>query len=80
MLTFEKHEEVPGMVRCKKKPIIIHAKRITEEFRVKIVTGNINQYESFTQGKPGAMLMRDADGELFICDALTFEQIYDWGG
>lgn len=79
MLTFDTHESVEGMAPCKKKPVVIHARRITEEFRVRTTTGNLGQYTSYVEGKPGALLIKGVNGELDICDAVTFEQTYDWG-
>lgn len=79
MITFEEHEDVEAMVPCMKKPITVHAKRITEEFRVKSTSGNLGQYSSYIQGKPGDLLMKGVNGKLYICDSPTFEQVYEWG-
>lgn len=72
MKTFETFEEVEGMESCMKRPIIIHAKQMLEEFRVNTLEGN------YKQGKPGDYLMQGIDGELYICDKLIFEKTYDF--
>jgi hypothetical protein len=72
MKTFDTFEDVVGMDACMKKPIVVHAKRIDEEFRVNSLEGN------FKQGKPGDYLMRGIDGERYICDGPIFEKSYGW--
>jgi hypothetical protein len=72
MKTFDTFEQVEGMGGCMKKPIVVHAKKMTEEFRVNSLEGN------YKQGKPGDYLMRGIDGELYICDGPIFERTYDW--
>jgi hypothetical protein len=72
MKTFDTFEQVEGMYGCKKKPIVVHAKKMSEEFRVNTLEGN------YKQGKPGDYLMRGIDGELYICDGPIFEKSYDW--
>jgi len=70
--TFSTFEQVDGMADCMKKPIVVHAKRIDEEFRVNTLEGN------YKQGKPGDYLMRGIDGELYICDGPIFDKTYGW--
>ncbi|CAB4133257.1 PGDYG protein [uncultured Caudovirales phage] len=72
MKTFDTFEQVEGMDGCMKKPIVVHAKRINEEFRVNTLEGN------YKQGKPGDYLMKGIDGELYICDGPIFEKTYNW--
>jgi hypothetical protein len=72
MKTFDTFEEVGGMMACRKKPIVVHAQPINEEFRVNTLEGD------YKQGKPGDYLMRGIDGELYICDKAIFEKTYDW--
>jgi hypothetical protein len=72
MKTFDTFEQVEGMYGCKKKPIVVHAKKMSEEFRVNTLEGD------YKQGKPGDYLMRGIDGELYICDGPIFEKSYDW--
>jgi hypothetical protein len=72
MKTFNTFEQVDGMTDCMKKPIVVHAKRIDEEFRVNTLEGN------YKQGKPGDYLMRGIDGELYICDGPIFDRSYNW--
>jgi PGDYG protein len=72
MKTYETFEQVDGMMGCVKRPIVVHAKRINEEFRVETLEGN------YKQGKPGDYLMRGINGELYICDGSIFEKTYDF--
>ena len=72
MKTFKTYEFVEGLRGCMKKPIVVHAKQMQEEFRVDTLEGN------YKQGKPGDYLMRGVDGELYICDREIFEKTYGW--
>lgn len=72
MKTFDTFEAVDDMADCRKRPIIVHAKQINEEFRVNTLEGD------YKQGKAGDYLMRGIDGELYICDREIFERSYDW--
>jgi len=71
MKIFDTFEEVEGMDPCMKRPMIVHAKKMDEEFQVNTLEGN------YKQGKPGDYLMRGIDGELYICDGSIFERSYD---
>lgn len=72
MKTFDTFEQVDNMKDCIKRPVIVQAKQISEDFRVNTLEGN------YKQGKPGDYLMRGIDGELYICDRSIFERTYDW--
>ena len=72
MKTYETFENVDGMKGCLKKPIVVHAKQINEDFRVETLEGN------YKQGKAGDYLMKGIDGELYICDKDIFEKTYDF--
>ena len=72
MKTYETFENVEGMKECLKRPIIVHAKQINEDFRVDTLEGN------YKQGKAGDYLMKGIDGELYICDKDIFEKTYDF--
>ena len=72
MKTFATFEDVADMLPCMKRPIVVHARLIDEEFRVNTLEGD------YKQGKPGDYLMRGIDGELYICDGPIFERSYDW--
>jgi hypothetical protein len=72
MKTFDTFEQVEQMAPCVKRPIVVHAKLMLEEFRVNTLEGN------YKQGKPGDYLMRGIDGELYICDGAIFEKTYDF--
>ena len=72
MKTYDTFENVSEMSPCMKRPIVIHAKRIEEDFRVNTLEGN------YKQGKAGDYLMQGIDGELYICDGPIFEKTYDF--
>jgi hypothetical protein len=72
MKTFDTFEKVSGMSSCMKRPIVVLAKQIDDEFRVNTLEGN------YKQGKSGDYLMRGIDGELYICDKDIFEKTYDF--
>lgn len=72
MKTFDTFEQVDGMAGCRKRPIIVHAIQINEDFRVNTLEGN------YKQGKAGDYLMRGIEGELYICDREIFEKTYDF--
>lgn len=72
MKTFETFENVDGLKDCMKRPIVVQAKKIEEEFRVDTLEGN------YKQGNPGDYLMKGVDGELYICDGPIFERTYDF--
>ena len=72
MKTYDTFENVSEMSPCMKRPIVIHAKRIEEDFRVNTLEGN------YKQGKAGDYLMQGINGELYICDGPIFEMTYDF--
>lgn len=72
MKIFKTFESVTGMRECIKRPIIVHAQPIDEEFQVETLEGN------YKTGKPGDYLMQGIDDELYICDKDIFERSYDW--
>ncbi len=72
MKTFDTFESVPNLKPCIKRPIIVHALQMNEEFRVNTLEGN------YKQGKPGDYLMQGIDKELYICDKDIFEKTYDF--
>jgi hypothetical protein len=72
MKLFDTFENVDGMNSCMKRPIVVHAKQINEEFQVNTLEGN------YKQGKAGDYLMKGIDGELYICDGPIFEKTYDF--
>lgn len=57
---------------CVKKPIVIQAIQMTEEFRVQAMEGD------YKLGKSGDYLMSGIEGELYICDKNIFEKSYDF--
>ncbi len=72
MKVFDTFESVDDMSNCMKRPIVVQAKQIEEEFRVNTLEGN------YKQGKAGDYLMKGIDGELYICDKEIFEKTYDF--
>lgn len=71
MKIFDTFEEVADMQECVKRPIVVHCKKIEEQFRVKTLEGD------YKQGKAGDYLIKGIDGELYICDGPIFERTYD---
>lgn len=72
MRLFDTFQEVESMKPCMKKPLVVHAKQIQEEFRVNSLEGN------YKNGKPGDYLIKGIYGELYICDKEIFEKTYDF--
>lgn len=72
MKTFDTYDQVENLTPCMKRPIVVHSKKMNEEFRVKSLEGN------YKLGKPGDYLMRGVDGELYICDGPIFEKTYNF--
>jgi hypothetical protein len=72
MKTFGKFEEVSGMRGCMKRPIVVHAKQIDEEFRVDTLEGVSKE------GKPGDYLMTGVAGEHYPIDQHIWDITYDW--
>lgn len=70
MKTFDTFEDVEEMRPCVKKPVIVKAKQIHEDFRVNTLEGN------YKQGKAGDYLVKGVDGELYINDKDIFEKTY----
>jgi hypothetical protein len=70
MIKYNQNSLVGNMDKCKKKPIMIYCKRISQPFRVESLEGDM-------QGKAGDYLMKGVDGELYICDKKIFEKSYD---
>jgi hypothetical protein len=72
MKIFQTYEQVEGMKPCLKKPLVVHAKKMDEEFRVQTLEGD------YKLGKPGDYLMTGIDGEHYIHDGPLFERAYDF--
>jgi len=72
MKVFGTFETVQGMAACRKRPVIIYAIKMEEEFRVKSLEGD------YKLGKPGDYLTKGIEGELYICDGSIFEKSYDF--
>lgn len=72
MKLFDTYETIDAMKPCMKRPIVVHAIQVNEEFRVNSLEGD------YAQGKAGDYLMRGINGELYICDREIFEKTYDF--
>lgn len=73
MKIYKTYENVDDIVYpCRKKPIVVHALQMFEDFRVDTLEGD------YKQGKSGDYLMQGIDNELYICDKDIFERTYDW--
>ena len=61
-----------GIIKCKKKPIIVHALQLNfpEGFEVTTKEGKL-------RGKPGDYLMFGIEGEKYPCDREIFEKSYE---
>ncbi len=71
MKTYGTFEKVNGKP-CMKRPIVVHAVQIHEDFRVDTLEGD------YKQGKAGDYLMTGVEGENYICDKTIFEKTYDF--
>ena len=71
MITFKTFAKVEHMVSYRKRPLVVRATQMREDFRVDSLEGN------YKQGKAGDYLVRGIDGELYICDRDIFERSYD---
>lgn len=72
MKLFDTYETIDAMKPCMKRPIVVHAVQVNEEFRVNSLEGD------YAQGKAGDYLMRGINGELYICDREIFEKTYNF--
>ena len=61
------------ILKCKKKPITIHAIKLNFPEGFCVTTKN----EGVMQGKPGDYLMFGADGEKYICKKDIFAKSYE---
>ena len=61
-----------GIVKCRKKPIVIHAVQLNYPEGFKVTT-----LEGVMKGKPGDYLMFGINGEKYPCDKDIFEKSYD---
>ena len=69
-MNFTQNTKVDNMQAVKKKPIVVHAKQITESFTVETLEGTM-------KGKAGDYLMQGVNGELYVCDKEIFEKSYE---
>jgi hypothetical protein len=74
MIIFKTYDDVEGLRECIKRPFVVHAKQMNEEFRVMTLEGD------YKLGKPGDYLMQGIENELYICDKDIFEKSYDFIG
>jgi hypothetical protein len=72
MKTFPTFGKLETAKPCMKRPIVVHAAQINEEFRVESLEGN------YAIGKPGDYLMTGTAGEQYICDKAIFKATYDF--
>ena len=56
---------------CRKKPVIVHALQMDEDFSVETPEGVLS-------GKKGDYLMRGVQGEFYPIKKEVFESTYDW--
>lgn len=70
MIKFNQDDKLLGMKSYRKKPVIVHAVLIVEEFEVETLEGTM-------RGKPGDYLIKGVRGELYPCDHEIFKEIYE---
>ena len=71
-MKFKKFDELPERKKkYRKRPVVIEAIQIHEEFEVETLEAD-NQ-----QGKAGDYLIKGVKGELYPCDREIFEETYD---
>ena len=71
MLTFEKtFYDSSNMFQARKKPVIIRAIQVTEDFQVETLEG-------IMKGKAGDYLVKGTQGELYPVKKNIFETIYE---
>ena len=58
-----------GWLRVRKKPVVVHARRVDERTAVETREGTV-------VAEPGDYLMCGGDGELYPCDRVIFERTY----
>lgn len=71
MKKFKSGEELEGMKCCIKKPIVLRAMQINEEFICENFYGE-------EKGKAGDYLVEGVDDSLHPCDKAVFRLTYDW--
>ena len=64
-------KDVADMKPCMKRPIVVYALQINEDFAVETLEG-------LMKGQSGDYLMKGFKGELYICAKDIFERTYDF--
>lgn len=59
-----------GMDKVRKKPVVVHARRMPVDFEVETLEGRM-------EGKAGDYLICGVNGEFYPCDAEIFEKTYE---
>lgn len=71
MHVFNLYDKIEGMQPCRKKPVVVHAKKIDGPFCVDTLEGVMS-------GNPGDYLMKGINGELYPCKKEIFEKSFNW--
>ena len=71
MLRVKQGESVEGLHPCRKRPVVVHAKRMDEPFQVETLEG-------LQVAPAGAYLMRGVEGEYYPYAKAIFEATYSW--
>jgi len=64
---------IETMKPCRKKPIVVHAVQMSEDFVV-------NTLEGLMKGSAGDYLIKGVRGEFYSCEKSIFEETYAWIG
>lgn len=71
MKTFTTHEPVQGLNFCRKKPVVVQAKQMDEDFEVMTLEGKM-------RGNKGDYLIKGVQDELYPCAKDIFEATYEF--
>jgi hypothetical protein len=71
MIVLNSNDDFGDMQPCRKKPIVVFATQINEDFCV-------NTLEGLMKGYAGDYLIRDIRGEIYPCEKSIFEDTYVW--
>jgi hypothetical protein len=67
---FPRYNAVADFQPVRKKPVIVHAAQIHQDFTVETMEGTM-------KGKAGDYLMRGVDGERYPCDQEIYRKSYE---
>lgn len=71
MIILNSNDDFGDMKPCRKKPIVVFATQMKEDFCV-------NTLEGLMKGSAGDYLIRGIRGEIYPCEKSIFEDTYMW--